>query len=55
MSVNIAECSYKNCEEKREEQLLENCSNSQEGIQEKGEHYFPYIKYVENEFGTSMN
>ena len=32
-----------------------NCSNSQGGIQEKGEHSFPYINSVESEFGTSMN
>ena len=55
MSVNITECSYKKCEEKREEQLLDNFSNSQEGIQEKGKHSFPYINYVESEFSTCIN
>ena len=55
MSVNIAECSYKKCEEKREEQLLDNFSNSQEGIQEKGKHSFPYINSVESEFSTCIN
>ena len=43
------------CEEKREEQLLDNFSNSQEGIQEKGKHSFPYINSVESEFSTCMN
>ena len=45
----------KKCEEKREEQLLDNFSNSQEGIQEKGKHSFPYINSVESEFSTCMN
>ena len=45
----------KKCEEKREEQLRDNFSNSQEGIQEKKEHSFPYINSVESEFSTSMN
>ena len=40
---------------KREEQLLDNFSNSHGGIQEKGEHSFPYINSVESEFGTNMN
>ena len=43
------------CKEKREEQLLDNFSNSQEGIQEKGKHSFPYINSVESEFNTCMN
>ena len=43
------------CKEKREEQLLDNFSNSQEGIQEKGKHSFPYINSVESEFSTCMN
>ena len=43
------------CKETREEQLLDNFSNSQEGIQEKGKHSFPYINYVESEFNTCMN
>ena len=45
----------KKCEEKREEQLLDNFNNSQEGIQEKGKHSFPYINYVGSEFSTCMN
>ena len=43
------------CEENREDQLLDNFSNSQEGIQEKGKHSFPYINSVESEFSTCMN
>ena len=31
------------CEEKWEEQLMDNFSNSQEGIQEKGKHFFLYL------------
>ena len=41
--------------EKREEQLMDNFNNSQERIQEKGKHSFPYINSVESEFGTNMN
>ena len=45
-----------NYKEKREEQLMDNFSNSQERIQKKkGKHSFPYINSVESEFGTSMN
>ena len=40
---------------KREEQLLDNFSNSHGGIQEKGKHFFSYINSVESEFSTSMN
>ena len=43
------------CEEKREEQLLDNFSNSQEGIQEKGKHSFPYINSMKSEWSTCMN
>ena len=42
------------CEEKREEQLLDNFSHSQEGIQEKGKHPFPYINSMKNELSTCM-
>ena len=40
--------------EKREEQLMDNFSISQERIHEKGKHSFPYINSVESEFSTSM-
>ena len=43
------------CKEKREEQLLDNFSNSQEGIQEKGKHSFPYINSVKSKLNTCMN
>ena len=45
----------KKSEERREEQLLDNFSNSHEGIQEKGKHSFPYINSMESEFSTCMN
>ena len=43
------------CEEKREEQLRDNLSNSQEVIQEKGKHSFPYINSMKSELSTCMN
>ena len=43
------------CKEKREEQLRDNCSNSQEGIQEKGKHSFPYLNSMKSELSTCMN
>ena len=43
------------CEEKREEQLRDNFSNSQEVIQEKGKHSFPYINSMKSELSTCMN
>ena len=43
------------CKEKREEQLMDNFSNSQERTQEKGKHSFPYLNSMKSEFGKSMN
>ena len=43
------------CKEKREEQLMDNFSNSQEGIQEKGKHSFPYLNSMKSELNTCMN
>ena len=44
-----------NCKEKRKEQLMDNFSNSQEGIQEKGMHSFPYLNSMKSELNTCMN
>ena len=41
--------------EKREEQLRDNFSNSQEGIQEKGKHSFPYLNSMKSELSTCMH
>ena len=43
------------CKEKRKEQLMDNFSNSQEGIQEKGKHSFPYLNSMKSELNTCMN
>ena len=43
------------CKEKREEQLMDNFSNSQERIQEKGKHFFPYLNSMKSELNTCMN
>ena len=43
------------CKEKREEQLLDNFSNSQERIQEKGKHSSPYMNSMKSELNTCMN
>ena len=43
------------CKEKREEQLMDNFSNSQERIQEKGKHSFPYLNSMTSELNICMN
>ena len=43
------------CKEKREEQLMDNFSNSQERIQEKGKRSFPYLNSMKSELNTCMN
>ena len=43
------------CKEKMEEQLMDNFSNSQERIQEKGKHSFPYLNSMKSELNTCMN
>ena len=43
------------CKEKWEEQLMDNFSYSQERIQEKGKHSFPYLNSMKSELNTCMN
>ena len=41
--------------EKREGQLMDNFNNSQDGIQKKGKHSFPYINSKKSELNACMS